>query len=494
MVGMDSWCPSCGYSVEPGTRFCGGCGTQLAAEDGAPVGQSPTVTLQSPVGPFPGHGAPPALPGPPPPTGSADLLPATPPPPVGSPAAWPPPPAAGQIAPGQPPAPQAPISDTMERMLRPQGLFQNRLPAPVEWQQPYPPAPGAYPPGGQYPPYPQGPQGPQYPPQGSPYPPPPGAPYPQPGQQYPATGTFQQPPPQAWGQAPTGVIPSGAPAPAPAPPPAGPGQAGGYPPGVQYPPGGPYPGPYGNGQYPPGGQFGPGGGPGVQYGPDGMPLPGAAPDGGGLLDKLPFKLPRNILIPAAVAAAAVIVVIVAVTLSAQGGSSSNNPVAGTATAATPTASSSTGTTALTQQQAAASLSGLLKQSGGDRADVSDAVIDVESCGNSITKDVKVFNTAATNRRTLLSKLAQLPGRSDLSPAMISDLTTAWQASTTVDADLAKWAQDQAGHCKKGNTKDANYTATIPFDSKATNAKNAFVQLWNPLAKKDGLPTRQASDL
>ena len=67
--------------------------------------------------------------------------------------------------------------------------------------------------------------------------------------------------------------------------------------------------------------------------------------------------------------------------------------------------------------------------------------------------------------------------------MISDLTTAWQASATVDADLAKWATDAAGHCRKGNLNDPNYTATIPFDSKATNGKIAFVKLWNPLARR-----------
>ena len=78
--------------------------------------------------------------------------------------------------------------------------------------------------------------------------------------------------------------------------------------------------------------------------------------------------------------------------------------------------------------------------------------------------------------------------------MVSDLTTAWQASATVDADLAKWATDTAGHCRKGNLNDPNYTATIPFDSKATNGKIAFVKLWNPLAKKDGLPTYQSAQL
>jgi hypothetical protein len=224
------------------------------------------------------------------------------------------------------------------------------------------------------------------------------------------------------------------------------------------------------------------------------PLADGAPAGQGLLGKLPFKRPKGPLVPVAVAAAVVIIVAVSLTLSSQGGSSSNSGASGTAAGAAPTASSSTGTTALTQQQAATALSGLLQQSGGDRADVSNAVVDVESCGNSLAHDAQVFSTAAANRRTLLAKLAALPGRSALSPPMISDLTTAWQASATVDADLAKWASDQGSHCKKGNTKDANYKATLSFDSQATNAKNAFVALWNPLAKKDSLPTRQSDDL
>ena len=410
--------------------------------------------------------------------------PAVPPPPVGSPASWPPPP-------GQPAEPPA-LSDTMERMLRPQGLFQTRLPPPAEWPQPtYPPAPGPYsPPGGQ-------PLQPNPYQQGGAYPPP--APYPPAGQQYPPTGGFQQPaPPQAWGPGPAGA----------------PGQPGpGYPPGAQYPQTGAFQGPYGNGQQFAGGQYGqeqfPGGqygqdqfaggqygpgqfGPGVQYGPDGSPLGDGGAGGPGLLSRLPLKGPKKLLVPVSAGAALVIVVVVAVILSQ--GSGPSNAASGAGATGAATASSSSGTAALTQTQAATSLSALLAQSGGDRADVGAAVVDVESCGKSLAKDVQVFNKAAANRHALLTKLGQLPGRSALPPAMVADLTGAWQASATVDADLAKWAQDQVGHCKKGNTKDPNYTATIPFDSKATNDKNAFVQLWNPLAKKDGLPARQSGDL
>jgi hypothetical protein len=376
------------------------------------------------------------------------------------------PPAPGQ----QPGAGPSPISDTLEQMLRPQGLFQHRLPPPVDWQQSYPQAPGAVPPGGQYP------QGTPYQ-QGGPFPPPP-------GNQYPATGAFQQPAaPPSWPQAPTGSMPAtGAPA------------QPGYPAGGQYPQGGAYQGPYGNGQFG-GAQFGqeqfpPGQfGPGVQYGPDGTPA-GGAPASRGLLSRLPFKRP---LIPVAVGAGVVVIVIAAIALSSHGGSSPGTAGGGAAAGATPTASSSTGTTALTQRQAATSLSGLLAQSGTDHSDVNAAVTNVEGC-KGLAADARTFSKAAANRGTLLAKLAQLPGRSALPASMISELTSGWQASATVDADLAKWASSEAGHCKKNDLKNPAYASSLPYDSKATNGKTEFVNQWNGLARKYGLATYQPSQI
>jgi hypothetical protein len=498
MVGSDSWCPSCGYSVDPGTRFCGGCGQQLAA-DGASAGQSSPVTMQSPPAAFPGYPASAALPAPvgslpPPPAGSA------PPPPAGNPLPWPPPPPGAPVQPPGAGPGQAPISDTLEQMLRPQGLFQHRLPPPVEWQQPYPPG------------HPGGPQHPQASPyqQGGSYPPPPGG-------QYPATGAFQQAgPPPPWPQAPTGALP-----PAPGGPASGGTVPASYAPGGQPPPtgqwpqAGAYPGPYGNGQYagaPPGPeqygqtqfaqppigpaqygqtqfapeQFPPGQfGPGAPYGPDGTPAGAARRPG--LLGKLPFKRP---LVPLAAGGGLVAVLIAAVVLS-QGGSSPGP--AGTAATASPAAPASAGGAALTQQQAATSLSGLLAQSGTDHADVNAAVANVEGC-KGLAADARTFTKAAANRGTLLAKLAQLPGRSALPAAMITDLTSGWQASATVDTDLAKWAAAEAGHCKKNDLKNPAYAASLPFDSKATNGKSQFVRQWNGLARKYGLAAYQPSQI
>jgi hypothetical protein len=221
-----------------------------------------------------------------------------------------------------------------------------------------------------------------------------------------------------------------------------------------------------------------------------MPLPagGSAGGGRGLLGKLPFKGP---LVPVGIAAAVVIVVVVALVLS-QGGSSSNNAKTGMAMG-TSSPPPSPGGTALTQQQAATALSGLLSQSGTDHSDVNAAVTNVEGC-KSLPADARTFNKAAANRRTLLTKLAQLPGRSALPAPMLQDLTNGWQASATVDADLAKWATAEASHCKKNDLKNPAYTASLPFDSKATNGKSAFVAQWNGLAKKYSLPTYQPSQI
>jgi hypothetical protein len=151
--------------------------------------------------------------------------------------------------------------------------------------------------------------------------------------------------------------------------------------------------------------------------------------------------------------------------------------------------------AQTQFKAATALSGLLSQSAGAHADVNAAVADVDACGPNLAKDPQVFNRAAADRRTLLTRLAELPGRSTLSPVMIADLNGAWQTSATLDTDLAKWAQDEVGDCKEADVDDdPNYTATLPLDSQATGDKTAFVKLWNPLGQKDALPTWQPAQL
>jgi hypothetical protein len=296
-------------------------------------------------------------------------------------------------------------------------------------------------------------------------------------------GAFQQPgPPRPWPAVPAGAMPVvGAPA-----LPAGP---------DQYSQDDAYPGPYGNGpgQFPPE-QFGPG----IQYGP------GGGPGGQGLLGKLSSKRSAALVaVAVAVAVGIVIVVFGTHALSSMTGSSSSGN--GTAAAPMPIASSANGTTAstgtsassgtsvMTQQQAATALSGLLVQSGTDLADINAAIASVKGCTD-LTADAQTFTKVAANRRTLLAKLKQLPGRSALSPAMLTDLTDGWQASATVDTDLANWATSEVGHCAKNDLGNPAYTASLPYDSKATSVKTAFLQQWNGLARKYGLTAYRPSQI
>jgi hypothetical protein len=484
MVGMDdSWCPSCGYSALPGAQFCGSCGQQLAAPVGAAPVQPSTVTMQSPSMGGQPLSAPPMMPMPPQPTTAQPPQgpPNGPPPPTpDSRLPWPPPPAGG------PPNQTAPaLSDTMDRMLRPQGLFQS------PWQQPWatPPVNGGVPAGGPTPPPPAGGSyqgGGQYP-GGNPQQPYQTEPMAQPGQYGPgqyAPGQYGQ------GQLAQGQPPAGQ---------YGPGgqfAADQFNQGGQYPPGqygqGQYPADqYATGQYGPGGQYGPPGlyGPGTLFGPDGSPVP----DQKRPLTFGKITLPRSPLVPAIAVAALVVIAVTAVVLSASGSPGSSPGTAAGGAAGTATSSSRASSDA-EQLQAATALSGLLAQSGKDRTNVIDAYTNVQDCGHNLAHDAQIFRNDAANRRALLAKVQVLPDRSALSSAMLSDLTGGWQASATVDDDLAKWADAAAGHCKGGDMNNPSLKASLAYDGPATEGKVAFTHLWNPLARKDGLPTYQNTQI
>ncbi|HLH82134.1 MAG TPA: hypothetical protein VKV38_02635 [Trebonia sp.] len=259
------------------------------------------------------------------------------------------------------------------------------------------------------------------------------------------------------------------------------------------PPAGPQPWP---GSGPAGNLFAPplpgAGGPGPLSStlPGGMqPVPpdGPFPPAG---SKRQLRLPSGPVTAAIIAAALVLVVALVFAMSRSSGGTGGGTTAGATPAST--VSPPAGTAA---RQAAAQLSVLLAQSGTDRADVVDAVENVRACGKNLARDERIFTTAAANRRALLSKLGSLPGRSALPAAMLSELSGAWRASAQVDTDLARWASDAAARgCHKGNPGDASLRASSAPDSQATADKQAFARLWNPLARRYGLPTYQWQQL
>jgi hypothetical protein len=177
---------------------------------------------------------------------------------------------------------------------------------------------------------------------------------------------------------------------------------------------------------------------------------------------------------------------------ATSGSGGSSPPASSSSSATTTPAQAS---AAAQKAAALQLNTLLSQGGNDHSDVVGAVLSVEAC-KSLRPARTTFATAATNRKNLLAKLGTLPNRSALPPAVLADLTAAWQASAQADTDLHDWAQDLiSGGCHKGKTHDdQKYKDSLGPDTTASSAKARFSTEWQPLAQKYGLPVYKTGQL
>jgi len=169
-------------------------------------------------------------------------------------------------------------------------------------------------------------------------------------------------------------------------------------------------------------------------------------------------------------------------LAAPGGSSASTGPG----SASPGSGTATGQ-AVTEQQAAANVAALLTRSVPDRVAIGGAATDVRNCGPNLKSDPKVFDDAASSRKSLLASLAALPGRAALPPALISDLSQAWQASVAADQAYSRWAGDEiAKGCVQNDTNDPGYRATVTPNASATKYKTAFAAGWNPIAARYGL--------
>jgi hypothetical protein len=178
---------------------------------------------------------------------------------------------------------------------------------------------------------------------------------------------------------------------------------------------------------------------------------------------------------------------------------SASPAPSSPTASSPAASASGSVSptaaAGTERQAASSVAGMLTRSVSDRSAIVSAYNDVANCGPNLAGDAGVFTRAANSRTAILANLAAMPGRSALSPVLLSDLTKAWQASVAADQALARWASDESTQgCVPNSTSDPGYQASTAPDNEATKYKTAFTTQWNPIANRYGLTTYQPNQL
>jgi serine/threonine protein kinase len=205
------------------------------------------------------------------------------------------------------------------------------------------------------------------------------------------------------------------------------------------------------------------------------------------------RVPRLVL-----AAAAVVVVAVGVAsgvaLSRQ--STPARPAAAlpaASTRATPPQSPSPSASVLASEQAAA-LSTLLTSSAVARTALHDAVRQVDACTN-LANAVSQLQGVVNQRAGEYSRASSLPTSAlPDGEAVKSELTGALSSSLKADRDYLTWAQQQqAGGCTPSNQSSA-YNAAFNASQLANTAKEAFVQVWNPVAARYGIKPDSAHSI
>jgi len=201
------------------------------------------------------------------------------------------------------------------------------------------------------------------------------------------------------------------------------------------------------------------------------------------------RVPRLILAAAAVVAVAGVASGVA--LSSQ--SAPARPAAALPAASLRATSSPSPAPTLASEQAAA-LNMLLTSSAAARTALHDAVTQVRGCAN-LANAVSQLQGVVNQRGGEYSQASALPTSAlPDGAAMKSELIGALSSSLEADRDYLTWARQQlAGGCTPSDQSSA-YKAANGASQVANAAKEAFVQVWNPVAAKYGIKPDSAHSI
>jgi hypothetical protein len=134
----------------------------------------------------------------------------------------------------------------------------------------------------------------------------------------------------------------------------------------------------------------------------------------------------------------------------------------------------------------------LARSASVRPTVQAAITGVQNCSESPSSAEATIQQAITTRQNILQGLptldvSGLPNGTQL----VSALTTAMQNSLNADNDYHAWLADlvsSGAACGSNPNQDSNYVAAGTADTAATNSKDAFLAIWNPMAPQYGQQT------
>jgi len=238
----------------------------------------------------------------------------------------------------------------------------------------------------------------------------------------------------------------------------------------------------------------------------GPPDPYAADRPAGPDPELPAPRPRPLRLILAAAAAVVVTAAVASGVALSKGSAQGRPDASPPAASSPAASRPPSPAAVSPSAAssppaparaakqAAALSTLLTSSAASRTALHEAVSQVVACTNlpgAVSQLREVVNQRASEYHQASALLTSaLPD----GPAVKSGLVAALSSSLKADRDYLAWAQQQLGGGCTPSGQSGAYNVAFSASQQADAAKEAFVQVWNPVAARYGIQQNSPRDI
>jgi serine/threonine-protein kinase len=237
----------------------------------------------------------------------------------------------------------------------------------------------------------------------------------------------------------------------------------------------------------------------------GPQIPATAGDPGGPDTGPPARLFRTRGPVLAAGAAIVVAAAVVSGIALSGRSAPAHPAASTpaptVSSPSPSASSSPSPSAtsspsgpVTASQQAEALGALLTSSAAARTALHNAVTQVGACTN-LSGAVGQLQAVANQRDGQYGRASALPTAALPGGAQVkSKLLAALGSSMTADRDYLSWARQQlTGGCAP-SSQSAAYNAAFSASQRADAAKQAFVQVWNPVAARYGIAQKSPRDI
>ncbi|MFF3438884.1 hypothetical protein [Streptosporangium sp. NPDC002721] len=140
------------------------------------------------------------------------------------------------------------------------------------------------------------------------------------------------------------------------------------------------------------------------------------------------------------------------------------------------------------------LDALLADSGGSRSGLGSALGQLRSCEGTATGLATLQRITAARREQVVQVGALSTGELPGGDAVKARLTRALTASFDADEAFLAWATRQEAECDRAWSGDADYRRGLAFSGEATTAKRGFLRLWNPLARRYGLPVRAEHEI